>query len=61
MEKKRVSFRLEEIYLKMLDKLVESSSRNRTEELRMAIMSEFERVHGKGSAVEFMRENKQKE
>lgn len=58
MEKKRVSFRLEEVYLDMLDRLVESSSSNRTEELRMAIKAEYEKVFGEGSSIEFMRQNK---
>jgi len=56
MEKLRVSFRLEEAYLEMLDKLAESSkSSNRTDELRMAIIAEYERVFGQGSSVELMR------
>lgn len=59
METKRVTFRLEDVYLKMLDKLVESSiSSSRTEELRMAIIAEYERVFGQGSSVDFMRQNK---
>lgn len=56
MEKLRVSFRLEEVYLEMLDKLAESGvSSNRTQELRMAIIAEYERVFGHGSSVELMR------
>ncbi|WP_448192996.1 hypothetical protein [Azospirillum sp. sgz301742] len=60
MEKMRVSFRLEAFYIEMLDRLVKGNgvSNNRSDELRMAIIAEYERVFGQGSSVELMQKFK---